>query len=111
MLKPCRTPSVEVPQQYQFQGWQHLGHFQEFYDIHARIPVMFTASTIYKLEPPFLYFEALIMTEDFISNTSADLPHFMNTNTVKNQRKSEAELSSQQGTSMSLNGPMSQNPL
>ncbi|KAJ7588624.1 hypothetical protein C8J56DRAFT_889394 [Mycena floridula] len=50
-----------------------LGPIWEFYDIHARIPVTFTALTIYKLKPPFLYFEALILTEAFISNTSADL--------------------------------------
>ncbi|KAJ7590441.1 hypothetical protein C8J56DRAFT_1048600 [Mycena floridula] len=85
-----------------FEAGSTLGTIWEFYDIHACIPVTFTAPTTYKLKPSFLYFEALILTETFISDTSADLPHFMNSNTVNNQPKREAELSSQQGTSTSL---------
>ncbi|KAJ7596226.1 hypothetical protein C8J56DRAFT_884344 [Mycena floridula] len=87
-----------------FKAGSTLGTIREFYDIHARIPVMFTAPTTYKPKPLFLYFEALILTKAFISDTSADLPHFMNSNTVNNQCKCEAELSSQQGTSTSTVG-------
>ncbi|KAJ7573523.1 hypothetical protein C8J56DRAFT_903326 [Mycena floridula] len=106
-LKPCIFIIVEHLQlrfhnNINFEAGSTLGTIREFYDIHAHIPVTFTAPTTYKLKPPFLYFEALILTETFISDTSAELPHFMNSNTVNNQRKHEAELSSQQGTSTSL---------